>query len=294
MFVALLVFAPVLPLFISAPDWGALALLVALPVLLGSGPGPTYAPVHHRYAMVVPFIVHAASEADGRLSPDLRRLVRPQASGRRQLTWRIALPSAVLMTLVMNAVLVNVLWSPGFWVAASDGSSGLSTYRRSSRDELKDQWLAGVVPPDAPLLVSPMLAPHVAHRRDLHIAVPTDRTTPPLDALLDISDLIVLDGLFEPVEILANDWVGYDWLTLSAALVRPEFHVMSAQDGLLLLSRSDGPALSAGREQRALVRSVTVTPGSNAVDVEALLDTIGLVDASVTAIGDGRYRLSYT
>ena len=64
----LAVFAPVIPVVIYALDWTGLALIVASPILLSSGPGPSFHYGSHHYAIVVPFLVMIVLQAVMRLN----------------------------------------------------------------------------------------------------------------------------------------------------------------------------------------------------------------------------------
>ena len=211
------------------------------------------------------------------------------------MAWQVALGTAAGTTLLLNTLLVSTPLSPSFWRGSDRGGLASWAYGRTSRDALKDRWLARRVPDEAPLLSSPMLAPHLAHRRELHIAVPTDGTEPPpLGNLLDQVDYVALDGLFEPAPIPGGGFVGYDWPTLVATLVRPEFGLVSSQDGLLLLQRRPDGIADDDWLRMTLALSLDVRwPDEPPVLVAEFGEAIGLVEATVTPISPRRCRLRY-
>lgn len=295
----ILLFAPALPVALYALDCTGLAPAVALPVLLSSGPGPSYYLGAHHYAVAVPFLIMIPLNATLQLQNRSRLLICTSSRRSRSVTWPVALGAAAFATLLANVGLVNTPLSSRYRALAPDsGFLGLA-YRRTSRDVLKDAWLAHNVPDGAPVLASMMLAPHLSNRQELHTAVPLDDTPPPpIASLLDVVDYVVLDGLLDYVEKAGRNTmsgnVTYDWLTLAAAIDCPEFGLVSAQDGLLMLQRRARDSVEAAWAEMTLDQSVVVEPGRESATPRAMFgDFIALVDASVTSLGDGRYRFRY-
>ena len=296
---AIVVFAPVIPVVMYAPDWTMLAFGVALPVLLSSGPGPTFYYGNHRYAIVAPFLVMAVLNAIVYLNTPGSRLAIFTKKARRSIPWPVLLGAVALMTLLTNIGLVNTPLSPRFWKRLPDQDFFSWAYDRTARDVLKDHWLAANVPDDVPLLTSTILAPHLVQRRELHIMLTLDETeTLNPDELLDKVDYVVLDGLLDYIEpekgggLRGN--VTYDWPLLFAVESRPDFGLISARDGLLLFQkRPEGIADTAWVDQ-TLVHSVTTELTHSPVATQAeFSDAIGLVEAKVVHLGARRYRLQY-
>ena len=200
------------------------------------------------------------------------------------------------MTLLVNTQLVNTPLNPRFWMPGEEGET--RTYTRTSRDVYKDRWLTNV-PDEVALLVSPVLAPHLAHRYELHIARPTDGTAPPsIGKLLDKVDYVVLDGLLDYLEkgegdVLVGN-VAYDWEVLTAALHRPDFNLISSQDGLLLLQKRVADVTDVDWAAITLMQSVTSAPAATPTSTQAEFSgRVGLVEASIEHVRDRRYRLHY-
>lgn len=177
---AFAVLGPVLPIALYAIDWTVLAMAVALPVLLSSGPGPSYLYGGHHYAVVVPFLASAVVWGTVRLQIRAQEYERSGRLGSRPVTWSIALGAALVMTILANIGLVNTPLSPRYRSVAPEAGLLGWAYSRSSRDALKDRWLDEQVPDEAPVLASMMLATHLTNRHELHIAIPLDGTSPHL------------------------------------------------------------------------------------------------------------------
>ncbi len=295
---AIAVFAPVIPVVMYAPDWALLALGVALPVLLSSGPGPTFYYGNHRYAIVTPFLMMVVFNAIVYLKVPGSRLTVFGRTARRSVPWAAPLVAVALMTLLTNAGLVNTPLNPRFWRRLSGQEFFSWAYTRTARDGVKDQWLVANVPDQAPLLASTILAPHLAHRRELHIMFSLDETvTPDPNELLDKVDYVVLDGLSDYVGPGGDGLMGdvtYDWPLLFAAESRPDFGLISARDGLLLFQKRPEGIADASWAEMTLLHSVTfeLEPSSVATQAE-FSDAIGLVEVAVTPIGARRYRFQY-
>lgn len=290
----LAVFAPVIPVALYAPEAIALAFVVASPVLLSSGPGPSFHYGSHHYATVVPFLLWAIVEAASKLHHASLERKTPG----KTVTWQIALGATLVMTLLVNMQLVNTPLSPGYWSSRTESGPFPPTYARTQRDALKDRWLARNVPAKAALVASPLLAPHLANRHELHVARPSGNPPMPLAGLLDKVDTVVLDGLLDYVE--SNDRgepvgdVMYDWEVLTAALRREDFGLVSAQDGLLLLQKRAAGIGDADWTTLTLAQFVTSTSQSQPAALQAeFAGAVGLVEASVTHVRDRQYRLHF-
>ncbi len=290
----LAVFAPVIPVALYVPEWIALALVVASPVLLSSGPGPSFHYGSHHYATVVPFLLWAVVEAASRL----HRASSERKTRGKAVTWPIALGATLAMTLLLNMQLVNTPLSPGYWSSRTESGLFPPTFARTQRDALKDRWLAQNVPAEAALVASPLLAPHLANRHELHVARPSGNPPMSLVGLLDKVDYVVSDGLLDYVE--SNDRgesvsdVTYDWEVLTAALRREDFGLVSAQDGLLLLQKRAAGISDADWATLTLAQSVTATSQRQPAAFQAeFAGAVGLVEASVTHVRDRQYRLHF-
>jgi uncharacterized membrane protein len=291
LFVALLVFAPVLPLVSYALDWTVLAFAVALPVLLSSGPGPSFGFLHHRYAMVTPFICMIVLHGVARLKRS-----RPKVSvSNKAVSPEIFMLSVVIIiTLLFNMRFVSTPLRPPFWSEGFE-QGVLWEYKRTPRNAVKDDWLKQYVPDEAPLLTSPFLAPHLANRRHLHLALPLDDTeAPDLSDLLDQVDYAVLDGLFDHIGFWLGGDVTYDWDTIAEVLQRQDYGLISARDGLLLFQHRDVNITDKTWKEMTLAQSITSKSLTSPPQVLGVFgDKIDLLESSITPLGDRHYRFRY-
>jgi hypothetical protein len=245
---------------------------------------------------VVSFLAWATVEAASRLH---RASLKRKTPG-KTVTWQIALGLTLVTTLLVNTQLVNTPLSPFFWSSRTESGLFLSIYARTPRDALKDRWLAQNVPPETALIVSPLLAPHLSNRLELHIATPLDGAEPPdLEQLLERVDYVVLDGLLDYFEHgigqASVGLVAYDWETAAAALTRQDYGLIAAQDGLLLLQRRAAGITDAAWEDTILLQAVTHAPAEILPAPQAEFGgAIGLVEASITPLQDRRFLLRYT
>jgi uncharacterized membrane protein len=290
---AFLVFAPVLPFAIYAVDWFLLALIVATPVLLSSGPGPSFGFLHHRYAMVVPFISMLAVHATARL-----QYSGPSLTLSKERVFRlypVLLGTAVLTTLLFNMRFVSTPLRPWGWSEGFE-EGGLWEYKRTSRDRVKDQWLRSNVPDEAPLLASVFLAPHLANRHHLHVARPLDGTVGAnLDDLLNTVDYAVLDGLFDHIGFWLGGDVTYDWELIESILQRRDYGLVSSRDGLLMFKRRVDGTTDDAWAGMTLSQSVVVskTVPSTTTVLATFTNLVDLSESSVVYLGNGRYRFQY-
>lgn len=294
----LAVFAPLIPIAIYALDWVGLSLLVALPVLLSTGPGPSFHYGAHHYAMVVPFLIQAVLHAVVRLNTRASITNSGEGLRKQRVTWPFALGATVVMTILVNSQLVNTPFSPQFWSRRIDDGQVPWVYDRTERDALKDLWLMSNVPDEVSLLASTLLAPHLAQRRDLHVARPADGNPDPLlTDLFDKADYIVLDGLLDYVEQGAGDSlvsdVTYDWDVLTAALHRSDFGLINAWDGLLLFEKRPSAITETNWVERTLLQELTSGAASVSPTYTEFESPIGLVESTVTHMHGRCYRLQY-
>jgi len=290
---ALLVFAPLLPLVCYAPDWAALALAVATPILISSGPGPTYNFSHYRYAMVVPFIIMVVVHAIARLKSSQRSLTSPVNRDTQLPIWSLLLEVAVIITLLINLRFIVIPQPPKAWAKGFE-EGPFWIYQRTSRDAVKDHWLNRHVPDDAPLVVSHFIAPHLVNRRHIYLPRPLDGTEGPgLDVLLKQVEYAVLDGLFDHPLWLGGD-VTYNWDTIAEMLRHQEYGLVSARDGLLLFQRRMSGISDSAWTEMTLTQSVTTESINSSPTIQATFaDRINLIEGSVTPLGNRRYLLRY-
>jgi len=272
---AMVVFLPALPAVPKAAEWAMAALAMALPALLSSGPGPSYSPMYHHYALVVPFLVMATIEGIGGLKNKRLLLGRWRVLSERGLCgWHLLLAETVLLTLVFNGALVNGPLNPRFWTL---GLGGEMAYRPTRRDHMKDLWLARNVPDEVPLASSVALAPHLANRRVLF-------TADGLAANLDSVTYGVFDALFD--KILDAKGIVQDMSAIRLFIQDPRFILLSQTDGLLLFARS-----SEGRV--SLLQEAECVTGSGISIAENFGGLVGLVSSDVQVTAPGKVTLRF-
>ncbi len=278
--VAFIVFFPLAGVVWKALLWLLPALVVALPALLSTGPGPSYYYGYHHYALVVPFLMLATIYG-------LQQLPTEVKVDRHSFQLRIRdifLGISLLLTLVFNSFFVDTPLNAGFWSGAEGRGLAPAKYGRTGRDIIKDHWLRPIVPSQTALAVSTFLAPHLANRPTLHIVAH-------LPEHLEEVSLVLPDALFDHVNLFADGGfeggILHDLSSIQLLLNSPDFGLRATRDGLLLFERGLPAA-------QALSQEVEVFTPEVAPQIESRFgDKIGLVSASVQPLGAWRYRLQY-
>jgi uncharacterized membrane protein len=278
----LVVILPVSALAWRAPAWLLPAAVTIVPVVLSTGPGPSYDFRYHHYALGVPFLIVALIFA----AESVRR--RSQAAAGRW-PWHLPLAICLLVTIIVNVYFVDSPLNPAFYRPAPGSGRGLDPagYGRTPRDALKDAWLAEQVPPRAAVAANQFLVTHLANRPVLFL---TDHefVARALPNLLHEVDYVVVDALFdyalsEDGRIL-YDPITHEEDTLRLMLGRPDFQLVAAQDGLLLF----------GRQSAGLRTAVEVAPAAATPPLLARFgDGIGLVSAELISQGQRRYQAQF-
>lgn len=287
------VFGPAALLLLFGWRWIMMASPIIAAVLISSGPG-VYEIRFHHYALVVPFIVMAIIDGFERLrAADTSGLWRFIPRFVRSSVPPGALVIATLvLTLLFNMRVLDTPLSPKFWRATPH--IGLHEWRFgiTSRDEMKDRFLAEEVHPTAPLAASLTLAPHLANRdtlfavKYLHAEMVVQKFYPDRDlfaAILPRVDYVLADSL--------HDWIvdsDFEWREIRQTLDDPAFDLVTARDGLLLFQRDAPP--EAVLEQHVTVQQVSSVPPLRA----QFGDSLGLVDVQITPLGERRFRATFT
>jgi uncharacterized membrane protein len=272
----LIVFGPALLLGLRAWLWLLPGLVIAVPGLLSTGPGPSYLYAYHHYALVVPFAIAAIVYG----ARDFRKMSEVSARDRasRGRSWQGDLALTMVITVLLSVVFVNTPLNPRFYSAPTGQRLEAAGYGVSSRDRLKDAWLKANVPPHVPIAASTMLAAHLTDRETLLTAYYSPES---LARISSAVDYFVLDAFFE---------AGYgssmevEVETIENLLKDPRFSLLSAEDGLLLFGRNGDGLL-----QRA--EYIELPEGKQPI---ANFDNgIALADFGVTPLGNRRYRFRY-
>jgi uncharacterized membrane protein len=253
----LIAFAPVVLLAWRAPLWLLPAVAITLPILLSSGPGPSYDYRYHHYALAVPFLMAAAVYGAGQM--------RQAASGQYSVTseqyavtkqvWYGRIRLTFIFTLILSALLVNTPLSPLFYITSPGSGRGLEPtgYGITDRDRFKDAWLARYVPADVPLMADDRLGTRLMNRRYYYRTQLQFRTA---ESLLPRVDYVVVDGLNDFV-LGQPDWIAVGGVTaehdtIALLMADDNFRLQLAQDGLLLFSRQ-----APGLRQEATVQTLS-------------------------------------
>jgi uncharacterized membrane protein len=253
----IIVLLPAIWLAWRAPLWLLPALVVIGPAVVSTGPGPAYDYRTHHYALAVPFLAAAVL-----YGAEARRRVGGRGA------WHLPLALTLLLTLLLNAFLVDLPFSPIYY----GRSVGIDTYERTARDRLKDVWLEQNVPPEAAVSAEGYLAAHLTNRDLLYL---TDHSgaVRSLPELLPELDLVIADALH-------RDMVAYEAGTIRLMLQSSDFGLVEARDGLLKFERG----------RAGMVQSVQVLPAGPSETLRAIFgEAIGLVEAELVPMGGRRY-----
>jgi hypothetical protein len=280
--------------------WWVPALTIILPALATSGQVFSYDYRFHHYAIAVPFLMIAGVYG-------AEKIPAPRVVPETAMQFAI--------TLIFSVVLIDMPLNPMFWSGLPGWGLDAWAYGRTSRDVLKDRWLAKTVPADVPLGASFFLAPHVINRsRVVALSYPeSEQAMESLEAKLETVDWVVADALFD-YDVPNGEWnaqqsglpfidyspigighpapvtggVLYDAEAIRLLLQHPNYDLAIARDGLLLFGKRsllEAFPLSVHIETyRSLNREEPpVTFG----------DSIGLVDARVEQVEEREFMLSY-
>jgi uncharacterized membrane protein len=266
--------------------WLLPATLIAAPVLLSTGPGPSYDYRFHHYALAVPFLVTAVIHGGAHL----RQMQPPGRSRGLAFPWQLRLLVALLLTLGLNALFVDTPLNPQFYSRSPGSGMGFteSGFTVSSRDQFKDKWLADSVPSTGAVLTNKQLGLRLVNRETIFVAslLPENRWA----TVLDQTDYAVFDVLYDFALADANGQIYHGGVTDNHAAIRAvmtsgQFQLLASQDGLLLFGR-EGAAL----EQRAEV--VTFQPPSRISPV-AFSEQITLLAANVIARSGRQFEATF-
>jgi uncharacterized membrane protein len=248
------------------------ALVIAVPAVLSSGPGPSYLYRFHRYALTVPFLMTAVIDGAEKLKVLLKTSSRP----RRSMLGEVFLTLGI--TVIFNVGFVQTPLNPMVFKTAF-GHSENPLYVRTSRDALKDRWTTTLIPTDASVVASDFLAPHLANRQTLYTALPSD---------LSNVDYVFLDALFEHSVMVGGETWGivFDIPKMERLLAHPDFALIETQDGLTVFQRNPP-------SRRVLSLEVDTYPISGAKPRFEFDGIIGLIRSEIQPVGDQKFRFSY-
>ncbi|MDP9310759.1 MAG: DUF2079 domain-containing protein [Chloroflexota bacterium] len=259
------------------------AFAIIGPALLSTGPGAAYAWSYHHYAAAVPFIVAGSIMGAA-------RLVEQTKNARLRQRNAVAVGALFLgASLVFHVGLNDTPLGLTFW--RSEPGFGLSpgSYGRTSRDALKDRWLAEAVPSGVPLAASNFLAPHLFKRDSLYLVrYPDEPTAARLPQILPQVQLAIPDALFDFVQRSGAGFVGgvaYDVDAIRQLLQARTWGLTAARDGLLRFEREPQP-------ERVLQQRITRVADSSAAQAR-FADVIELVQSRVDPLGERRYQATF-
>lgn len=275
---AVIVFLPVVWVGWYAPAWLIPAVVIALPALLSSGPGPSYHFSYHHYALVVPFLMAVVIYGIAAMRQHQKDMKRRWQS--RFAIWPFALGATLISTLVLNSYFVHTPLNPRFWNSANK----MMKYGHTTRDAFKDEWLASNVPPEVPLATSRFIASHVVNRHTLYV-------TDYFFEYVDEVDYVVPDALFDFMWIIGKGnflgGVTHDWGSIQWMMQRPDFGLITSQDGLLLFQRNASP-------EKILHQHIEIIPVDDTPPLQANFgDFIGIVNTDVKIKGERRFLLTF-
>lgn len=283
-FHATVVFGPALLLSLIGWEWLLASLVIGIPVVLSTGPGPSYAYWFHHYALVVPFIVMATIFGASRIAGAHRG---PKVYAWRRWAAALAVIAITLFVLYSNRKYVDTPLNPKFWHTSGLGLDDLA-YGRTSRDAVKDSFLATNVPPLVPLAASPYLAAHLTNRSTILLTreISAERSYP-FASVLPKVDAVLPDALFDNRGAGGAD---AEAPAITQVMADPAFALVAARDGLLLFERNT-------TEERQLLQRIDQTPTPADGTSSASHDfgnTIRLVDAHLKPLDNGRVRAVFS
>ncbi|MBV9788545.1 MAG: DUF2079 domain-containing protein, partial [Chloroflexi bacterium] len=264
--------------------WTALpALALILPAVLSTGPGAGYAWSYHHYAAAVPFIV-AGSIVGAQVRRD--RITNPRLRVREA---RAAGLLFLATTLIFHVGLNDTPLGITYWRAELGSGRDASNYGVTSRDALKDRWLAANVPAEAKLIASNFLAPHLFNHDTLYLTrYPDDPKAGRLPKHLPQANLVLADALFDYVKQSGDGFgggVAYDVDAIRQMLQAPDWGLTAARDGLLRFEHQ--PA-----QQTILAQSIRQIEDAGAASAQ-FGSAIELVRGEVEPLGGRRYRATF-
>jgi uncharacterized membrane protein len=275
--VLLLLIMPIIWLCLYSSVWLLPAAVTALPALLSTGIQYTYH--FHHYALAVPFLIYAATKGASHLQDGWKG----SSSFSLFSNPRRMILLTLLLTLILNAALVDTPLNPSFWLGQPGNGMDSFRYGRLPRDGLKDAFLKQNVPPGVPIAVSWALAPHLTNRQTLLVLDYFDKTSQDFD-------IAIADGLFDYAVAVPGGFTGgvlHDMSYIQAFLQRSDLSLTNVQDGLLFFER--------GHQAENLRQSIETEPLDSTVVLPHVFDgKIGVVDSSIEEVRTGVYRFKFT
>ena len=290
----LVVFGPALLMAWRGWRWLLVGAPLALAALISTGPGAGYDYRYHHYAAVVPFIIIAAVDGAGRVRTTLTPPTPLSLKGRggrgvraSPRSWHADLIFTTLVVGIITALVVDTPLNPTFWLGIPGVGRDSSVYGITSRDAVKDHFLAEYVPPGAPIAASMFLGTRLADRAILYaVRYSDDPGGQRLPTILPKVDAVVADALFD-WRTLANKallgGVDYEAAEIALLLRDPNFTLRAAQDGLLFFVRGGV----------GLRQEIVVGEGSTLPPQLADFGPIRMLGARVTPLGGRRYLAEF-
>lgn len=278
LFHALVVLVPILPLAFYEPLWLLPGLVLTGAILISTGNGPSYAYNTHHYSLAVPFFMMALIIAAGKRYQQQEQAVSPP---RRVFPWRLQLLIALQLTILFNSAFVNTPLNIRFHATHQLEGRLPARYGITPRDKFLETWLHTYIPPDAALIIDGFPAAHLTNRSVLYLS-DYDDAVRSFEQLLPEVDQVVFDLFPDPLwpEHLTR------WQRQLAAVVA---------DGQMRLIRSEAGLLLFARQGEPLPFALDTQATDPTQAVLASYDgQIGLLDMSVTPLGNQRWQLEYT
>ena len=185
-------------------------------------------------------------------------------------------------------MLVSTPLSPVFYLANHGTSFGMDDagYGQTDRDRFKDEWLATEVPAEAPLIANDEIGFHLINRPvfyRIHMQFAE------FAEVLPKVEYALIDSLNDYALGTENDiifrGVAVEYQFIAHLVENPDFHLLKAQDGLLLF----------GKEGDPLMQTVQVQDADKPLPALTQFEgDIALIDMQILPLEDNRYRLTYS
>ncbi len=270
----MIVFAPVFLLARHAFRWLIPGLLVAVPALLSTGPGPVFDYRFHHYALVVPFLIAGVVYGAAKLRK--RQGARSLGGDQKGRTWNGDLVFTLVLVALFNGIFVQTPLSPLFYTLPYPGSREVPAKAYTPRDALKENLLASEVPGGEPVLADLYLATHIPNREVLFVSYYPDRAAAPADGRLS--------EILEQVEIIVLD--------VFSPYTHPETIKMVFDSGSFGLSHTRDGLLVFRKNTPGLPQEISTQEGVAASAEQTVFgDTIALLDSRVEAEDSWNFSL---
>jgi uncharacterized membrane protein len=249
-------------------------ILILIPVLISTGPGPVYRYTTHHYGFIVPFLIAGMIFGASALKSGSVWL-KPFRSKQTN-RWK----GYVLLTAVIILIFDFIFLPLPFTFLSRQNKDIRESFTIDERDKFKTEWLIENVLQKVPIMSDTFLASHLTNREVLYRTTYLDTQKPLTDEdlkqIFPHVDFLVFD-IFSP-------YGKYDLNVKRAALASQQFGLINARDGLLLF----------GECEESLNQNIYFENGRYDHLLADFNQQIGLVESNIEKVCPKKYSLSLT